>query len=438
MLSPEDFELPKSPAELPSINHGLQKGRYQQVAPSRDVTGDNFPNGQIHMRWETSGNRWWVPKKSYIRMRVELTQGDGTPLVDADGVSPNMFLCGNLFQAAEHRIGDRTICRLGQYVAPVDALKQRISKSKPWLDSVGEVTNIASVDDDVRRSEVCADVAGPGRQKSQIELCWVPPLAIFDCDKAIPASKHELILNPENVSQYQLEAFLTSEAKEIGGLETNVRFRVTDMYLYAYTIEQKVVSSTTYTLDLEHCHCQQDKIQVASLSQRYFDVSPSTTALAVAYADARISDTRVSRSKFTVSPDAAPEAYGAGEEQNKLIRFYLSYANQQLPQPDADPSFTASSDRFAQRYLENLLETGLIENHAGAETYKEWQDRGLYMLFNFDKSGEDASTRVQVNQEFSAGAEVSNMNVLLFAFSRTSAQIVVSNGQVTDVVLRER
>jgi hypothetical protein len=438
MLSPEDFELAKSPAELPSINHGLQKGRYQQVAASRDVTGDNFPNGQIHMRWETSGSRWWVPKKSYIRMRVELTQGDGTPLIATDGVSPNMFLCGNLFQSAEHRIGDRTVCRLGQYVPQVDALKQRISKSKPWLDSVGEVTNMASVDNDTRRSEVCADVAGVGRGKPNLELCWVPPLAIFDCDKAIPASKHELILNPENVSQYQLEAFLTSEAKATGALADNVRFRVTDMYLYAYTIEQKVVSSTTYTLDLEHCHCQQDKIQVASLSQRYFDVSPSTTALAVAYGDARISDTRVSRSKFTVSPDAAPAAYGAGSEQNKLIRFYLSYANQQLPQPDSDPSFTATDDRFAQRYLENLLETGLIENHAGAEQYKEWQDRGLYMLFNFDKSGEDASTRVQVNQEFAAGTEVGNMNVLLFAFSRTSAQIVVSNGQVTDVILRER
>ena len=436
MLSSQDFELPSTPAQLPSINDGLQKGRYQQISPSRDVTGDNFPNGQIHMRWETSGSRWWVPKKSYIRMRVELTRGDGAQLQTGDNVTPNMFLCGNLFQSAEYRIGDRSVCRLGQYVGQVDSLKQRISKSKPWLDSVGEVTNIASVDDDERKQEVIVD--GTLRGKPNIELCWVPPLAIFDCEKAIPCSKHELILNPKNVSQYQLDAFLTSAAKAIGGGATDIKFRVTDMYLYAYTIEQKVVSSTTYTLDLEHVHCQQDKIQVASLSQRTFDVSPSTTALAVAYQDARVSDTRVSGSKFTVSPDADPEAYGAGVQQNALDRFYISYANQQLPTPDADPSFNATNDRFTERFLENLLETGLIENHAGAETYQEWQERGLYMLFNFEKSGEDASTRVQVNSQFASGTEVANMNLLLFAFSRTSAQIAVSNGQVVDVVLRER
>ena len=136
------FSPPKSAAQLPDINEGLQNARYEQVAPSRDVTLSNFPNGMQHFKWEVSGNKWWCPQKSYMRYRVRYTKN--TPpapqLETKNEVSPAPFMVSNLYQSAEFLIGDRVVGRIGQYMAQIDALKQRMSKSKPWLDSLGEVS----------------------------------------------------------------------------------------------------------------------------------------------------------------------------------------------------------------------------------------------------------------------------------------------------------
>ncbi len=439
------FSLPKSVAQLPDINEGLQNARYEQVAPSRDVTHSNFPNGMQHFKWEVSGNKWWCPQKSYMRYRVRYSRNDEfkTQLEEKNQVSPAPFMVSNLYQSAEFLIGDRVVGRIGQYMAQIDALKQRMTKSKPWLDSLGEVSNFASVSDGVRRGEVTSDSTENLRKARDLELIWTPPLNIFHQSGCLPSGKYELRLSPENASQYKSNSVLNGTATE--GADNNAYdFEITDVYLYIHTIEGANVSNMTYALDLENIHCQADKIQNAGLTQRYFDVSPSTTQLAVAYQDVRLNDEKMSASKFTCSGTNLVN-YGGGSEQNKLSRFFISYANMQKPQPDADPQYDALSageraDRIAQRYNETQLESAQYFNPAGCETYQEWLARGLYMLYNFPKSGEDASTRVQINQEFGnqGGANTASMRVLLFSISRTSAQITISNGQVSDVVLKER
>ncbi len=432
------FNLAKSVAQLPDINEGLQHARYEQIAPSRDVTGDNFPNGMQHYNWEVSGNKWWCPQKTYMRFRVSYTKEDGDQLVETDAVSPAMFMISNLYQSAEILVGDRVVGRIGQYMAEIDALKQRMSKSKPWLDSIGEVSNFATSDDALRRSEITSNAPAPALRKSKdLELIWTPPLNIFHQSGCLPAGKYSLRLSPENASQYKKNAILSAGGDKTPGAGNDFDFQVEDVYLYVHTVEGANVSNMTYALDLENYHCQADKIQGTGLTQRYFDVSPSTVALVTAYADNRKTDTRMSGSLFTVSPDAGLEDYGNGTEQNKLNRFFISYANQQKGQPDLDPKKSTGVDQIAQIYNTTQLESAQYFNPAGCETYQEWLKRGLYILYNFPKSGEDASTRVQVNQQFN-NANTGSMRVLLFSISRTSAQITVSNGQVSDVVLKER
>ena len=64
---------------------------YDQHPPTRDVVNGNFANGAIHFRFQTSGQKWWIPSRSYIRTRFQLTQGDGTtPVRLNDGVATNM------------------------------------------------------------------------------------------------------------------------------------------------------------------------------------------------------------------------------------------------------------------------------------------------------------------------------------------------------------
>jgi len=136
------FNLKQSAAELPSLNDGLASITYDQHPPTRDVTGDNFPNGAIHLRWQNSGGRWWIPSKSYIRIRAKLFQQDGTTVItSADNIAPNMGFCSNLFQSCEFRIADKTVSRVSDYMAQVDALRTRLTKSKSYLDTVGSTLN---------------------------------------------------------------------------------------------------------------------------------------------------------------------------------------------------------------------------------------------------------------------------------------------------------
>lgn len=136
------FDLKTSVEELESLNEGTSRMEYDQHPPTRDVTGNNFANGAIHFRFQTSGQKWWIPSRSYIRTRFKLTKGNGTTAVDVgDNVAPNMGMMSNLFQSAEMRINDKTVSRIADFMPQVDALETRLTKSKSWLDSVGESTN---------------------------------------------------------------------------------------------------------------------------------------------------------------------------------------------------------------------------------------------------------------------------------------------------------
>ena len=42
------FNLKTSVSELTSLNNGMAKAQFEQIATSRDVTGNNFPNSSIH------------------------------------------------------------------------------------------------------------------------------------------------------------------------------------------------------------------------------------------------------------------------------------------------------------------------------------------------------------------------------------------------------
>lgn len=135
------FDLKQSAAELPSLNQGLAGMTYDQHPPTRDVTGTNFPNGSIHIRWQSSGGSWWIPSKSYIRMRAKLTNNLGQPITIGLDAAPNMGLMSNLFQSCEFKIADKTVSRVSNYMPQVDALQTRLTKSKSYLDSVGASLN---------------------------------------------------------------------------------------------------------------------------------------------------------------------------------------------------------------------------------------------------------------------------------------------------------
>ena len=532
------FDLKTNTNELISANQGTNKLTYEQKPPSRDITGPAFPNGAIHIRWEVAGQKWWVPSKSYLRMRVKLSKSDGSILTTAEQIAPNMGLCANLFQSAEFRINDKTVSRISDFMPQIDALHNRMNKSSSWLKSIGASTNlwqpelqervnlvssngttargegtpvktvIKPLELDIRvgttlqyttatklltftdaylpalgqklnvgenivftadavngvlagktlkiktitainsitveDNDIVADQAAvvadytfekdieASRRVKEFELTWQPPLSIFKLGHALPTMKCELILNPQTSSVYKqvaVETALTSTNKVSG---TDYDFSVSDMYMYINTLEAERVDNLTYYLDLESVNCQTDTMVGSSgFNQKNFDVQASTHALTVAYQDQRVnSDTRFSSSKFK-----AYDATGETQQELGLERFYLSYASQQQPSPDADPEFELGVDNTVQRYLETQLNTGGYFDSGGAETIAEYHKRGSYYHFDFPKDATDNSTRVVVNQKFNTN--VSNMRALLFNHYRQTARIVVAEGQTREVLVED-
>ena len=151
------FDLKTNVSELSSSNQGIAKMSYDQHPPTRDVTNGNFANGAIHFRWQNSGQSWWLPNRSYLRLRFQLTKANGTPLTLADGIAPNMGLCASLFQSAEFRINDKTISRISDFMPQVDALETRLTKSRSWLNGVGAAVNFWKDTFKVRQVEVVSD-----------------------------------------------------------------------------------------------------------------------------------------------------------------------------------------------------------------------------------------------------------------------------------------
>lgn len=170
------FDLPQSSAELVSANQGTANARYQQITATRNVGINSFGSGgTIQYRWETGGNTWFVPDKSYFRIRCTISQvrvnaGPALPplcsldtlvanggIAASGNVAPNMGLAANLFKTVEVLQNGKTIERVGERLAQIDALKTRMCKSKAWMDSIGQATNFWGYDFEKRRNEVCVD-----------------------------------------------------------------------------------------------------------------------------------------------------------------------------------------------------------------------------------------------------------------------------------------
>jgi len=149
------FNLTKDPSLIEQSNNGMTRNQYEQITPSRSVVGEAFPNGSINFSWSTNGSRWWLPDRTYIRMRCRLSAFDGYSLLDVgNGIAPNMDMMATLFQSAEFRIAGKTVARVSDYLPQVDALKTRTTKTRSWIESVGEGTNWWESQFHVRQNDV--------------------------------------------------------------------------------------------------------------------------------------------------------------------------------------------------------------------------------------------------------------------------------------------
>jgi hypothetical protein len=151
------FDLTQNIRELKSSNNDITQNQYIQIPCNKDISGSNFSNGSHFYDIDVSGNKWWIPSRSYFRIRCQLSRPDDSPLKMNDKLAPAYNLGSTLWQSQEARINGVSVSQLNEFVPQVDTLKNRLDKSRSWTQSLGLSTNFLEQDFNVRSAEVCDD-----------------------------------------------------------------------------------------------------------------------------------------------------------------------------------------------------------------------------------------------------------------------------------------
>ena len=282
------------------------------------------------------------------------------------------------------------------------------------------------------------EAVSASRAVQDIELIWTPPLALMKHDKALPTGAWELVLTPHNSSAYQKYAIESiGDADKTSGANNDFQVEVQEVFFYCATVEGKRFEEGSYMLDLDQTSCQVNTVTLPGFGQKDFTVSPSTYALTAAYQDGRVgTDSRISSTKFKTYNTNVTDV-GNKSEELKLERFFINYNSQNFPQPDADPAFTATTDRTAQRYVESQIMSGCMFDTGGCETIQEYHDRGSYYHFRCPQDAGNRATRVIVHQGFKQPADLANNRLLLFCHHKSVMYVSVKDGQVLSVDVEE-
>ncbi len=129
---------------------------FRELQPERAIQG-NFASGQINYKWTMDDNSTWNPSKSYIKIKMKITKGDGTRLDKAFGIAPNMYCADNIFQQMDMRINGVIVSQWNDYVAQCASLKNRLYKDMNERQALMSSVNYSKIDLVDRLAQVSSD-----------------------------------------------------------------------------------------------------------------------------------------------------------------------------------------------------------------------------------------------------------------------------------------
>ena len=254
-----------------------------------------------------------------------------------------------------------------------------------------------------------------GGSRNQVHVLFQPPIGIFQHHEPMGAGDYRFSLNPN--SNFKKACVEHPAGPLVPG--TNFNLEVQDVKLYIATVKTNIPKSVT-NLALVEMLVQ---TKPASASRTYEFTVPSST---------------LSLCFFVQSGDAGsntqspPTTFKCKDSsQNNLKSLQITYANMTKPSTRWDSEFKDGTNKFQQRYIDDLTECRLIESDGGAESFGEWLQRGPYYFYSFNRDREDISTQVQLSAQFTT-IEADSQMFLVAMYSRVT-EISVDDGQVQSV-----
>lgn len=146
----------------------------RQIAADRPLDGNNFSGGVISYKFSASSrDMWFVPDKSYLRMRCRLYYRNSTtnrPLQLKDGIAPSLNLGQALFDNVDFLLGGKSVTSTSNMLPSVATLMSRMSASNSHLNCIGDTSTMWE-GYTTRLQRVCSNGQGPSlRQYTEFSL----------------------------------------------------------------------------------------------------------------------------------------------------------------------------------------------------------------------------------------------------------------------------
>lgn len=379
------FDLPQAPFALGDVS----KWTYQRIESSSGFNVSN-PAGTSHLfRIQPSGTRWWVPSRSYFRIRFTTLTPSGGDVTNA--VLPAMGFCANFVHTIEARIGGTVVSQINTMLPQIDAIHTRSTRSGTWLDNAGKVANNWTSDTpkSLTTTEKNADALRYRR-----EYIWTPPLGLFQIPHALPGMQCDLslVINP----RFQTDCVQSSSDDGVAVDTSAYKITVTDFSFHACMVESNRGDNERFVLNISDWQAQALPLTNTLSSQlSQFDVNPATNLLAVALQDSRQSDNSSCRSRFVVLADNNKIDT---EDIKALTRLQLEYDGSFFPERYSDPLAAPTlTEQDTQVWLETQMATGQYYSSAGSESRAAFYERGRVFVYQTPRDGKSTATRVLVH-----------------------------------------
>ena len=166
------FALPLAPAPIFGRSTNFE---YKKILPDT-IFNTSSPSQRHVFRIQNNAAEWWIPARSYLRLRWQLVKLGGLtaagvvvdkrPVTITDGVAPIMNFCPALFSRLEYYMDGNKLSDLQDYIPQIDTMKHRQRDSKAYQSSVADRQNFMSPDFLDRLKLVCPPEARQGTASS--------------------------------------------------------------------------------------------------------------------------------------------------------------------------------------------------------------------------------------------------------------------------------
>ena len=172
----------------------IEYWEYMRIDCERPISAESFPNGELMYKSFLSSGSKINLGRSYMKMIVQVTKNDGTPLDVDSKLAPSFLACDTLFKSAYYKINNVIVSEIGDHYAQVASLNKRKMYSKGYRDTVLKDLNFGKSEFTERQKAFfnsptgsqCLEYSKPGNQASTISYAQDSSFLSYTADFNFP------------------------------------------------------------------------------------------------------------------------------------------------------------------------------------------------------------------------------------------------------------